>query len=561
MAEINEMRRRRGINIVNNNGCGDNNVIVDVTTSEDGEGVSSSMSADEIRRALNAGKSVVVEYHAGAEHVQINNLYFGDDNSMEGIFHYGNCDYKITINRDKSVSFKEISPTPIPSSSVEWYGIEINEAVADPATAVKRIGNLDYHRSLPVQSQMRRCLLLDDGTVNYYLDSEDSTKKEDGSTAVLDGTDGQVMVEIPDHYLLIEKKEQGYRSVVVAKISADPTALPSAVFVPKHYVSAYQAYCYNRDGQMYSIVGEKPTIEMTIEDFRFYANARNQANEHKWCQYTYDDAVDVYWLYLIEYANRNSQAEFIAELTEEGYHQGGLGMGATFVEGFDSSSYPAFETGLTNSLGNNTGEIITLYDNGVDKVEVPINSYRGIEMPFGNINTFLDGIFYTPNTLYRCNKPANYASVKDYDSTFTYKEGNYVMYNQLFYVCIKDAVGVVPTNTTYWKPVKPEADLGYYIDSNPSWRSGAMRSLNAGINGLSIIASDVLTTKDSDEYYCDQTDLGGSTCCFKGGGLTSKNEGECLRYGLAYIESTMFDYKDESIGARLCYHGTETTIE
>ena len=44
---------------------------------------------------------------------------------------------------------------------------------------------------------MRRCLLNDDGTVNYYLCASDSTKKEDGITvSVLDGTDGQVMVEI-----------------------------------------------------------------------------------------------------------------------------------------------------------------------------------------------------------------------------------------------------------------------------------------------------------------------------------------------------------------------------
>lgn len=44
---------------------------------------------------------------------------------------------------------------------------------------------------------MRRCLLLDNGTVNYYLDPTDSTKKADGTASNLTGADGQVMVEIP----------------------------------------------------------------------------------------------------------------------------------------------------------------------------------------------------------------------------------------------------------------------------------------------------------------------------------------------------------------------------
>ena len=40
-----------------------------------------------------------------------------------------------------------------------------------------------------------------DGTVNYYLYPTNSALKEDGVTAsVLDGTDGQVMVEIPKFY-------------------------------------------------------------------------------------------------------------------------------------------------------------------------------------------------------------------------------------------------------------------------------------------------------------------------------------------------------------------------
>jgi hypothetical protein len=48
-----------------------------------------------------------------------------------------------------------------------YYGIEWDSNVANPACT--RIGRPELHVSLPVQSGMRRCILKDEGTVNYYL--------------------------------------------------------------------------------------------------------------------------------------------------------------------------------------------------------------------------------------------------------------------------------------------------------------------------------------------------------------------------------------------------------
>jgi hypothetical protein len=51
---------------------------------------------------------------------------------------------------------------------------------------------------LPIHAAVRRCILSDSGEVQYYLGATDSTKREDGVLAsVLDGTDGQVMTQIP----------------------------------------------------------------------------------------------------------------------------------------------------------------------------------------------------------------------------------------------------------------------------------------------------------------------------------------------------------------------------
>ena len=93
-----------------------------------------------------------------------------------------------------------------------YYGVKINLAVADPT--VERVGRPELHTSLPIQSRMRRCILKDNGDVNYYLHPTDSTKKDTGAAAKLDGTDGMYMVELPDHYAKFEFDGNNYSSLI-----------------------------------------------------------------------------------------------------------------------------------------------------------------------------------------------------------------------------------------------------------------------------------------------------------------------------------------------------------
>lgn len=64
-----------------------------------------------------------------------------------------------------------------------YYGVKININVAD--TALERVGRLELHVSLPVQSLMRRCLLNDAGQVVTYLHPTDSTKTAPGQRQTL----------------------------------------------------------------------------------------------------------------------------------------------------------------------------------------------------------------------------------------------------------------------------------------------------------------------------------------------------------------------------------------
>ncbi|GAE83344.1 hypothetical protein [Bacteroides reticulotermitis] len=113
------------------------------------------------------------------------------------------------------------------------YGIEINDSIADSAKT--RIGNLSLHAQLPIQSRMRKCLLLDNGKVNYYLNANNGNLKEDGTAANLDGTDGMVMVEVPKHYRKFETEGTLFRVYI--------SEMPISGFhiVPKMYISAYEA--------------------------------------------------------------------------------------------------------------------------------------------------------------------------------------------------------------------------------------------------------------------------------------------------------------------------------
>lgn len=116
----------------------------------------------------------------------------------------------------------------ITSPEVYAYGIEFDVTVS--STAATRIGNMSMHRTLPVQTLMKGCLLDDDGNVVDYLDPQDWTK------ATRDGSRGQVMVELPEYYEKFETDGNKRR----AWMSLEPLA--GFRKVPKRYVSAYQAY-------------------------------------------------------------------------------------------------------------------------------------------------------------------------------------------------------------------------------------------------------------------------------------------------------------------------------
>ena len=284
------------------------------------------------------------------------------------------------------------------------YGVEFDITVASPTCT--RIGNTDLHKSLPVQSRMKGCLLDDDGNVVEYLDPTDWTGN------VLDGSRGQVMVEIPAHYRKCETEGNKRR----VRISELPLA--GYHLVPRMYISAYQAtverstlkLCSVKntgvdyrggnnnaewDGLVKTLLG-RPATSISRSNFRKYARNRNAAATSEWNCMTYDAQKALYWLFVTEYATLNTQAAYHAEKDSNGFSQGGLGLGVTNASRWSefSGNFPFVPNGYTDALGNGTGQVeYIVTDTDLDITQdVWVPRYRGIENPFGNIWQWTDGI-------------------------------------------------------------------------------------------------------------------------------------------------------------------------
>lgn len=261
------------------------------------------------------------------------------------------------------------------------YGIEFDTTVSSPTCT--RIGNMSLHRTLPVQSLMKGCLLDDNGAVVDYLDPLDWT------SATRDGSRGQVMVELPEYYEKFETDGTKRRAWM--------SLLPLNGFhkVPKRYVSAYQASLSS--SKLCSVAGVQAASNISRTQFRNYARARKSGST-AWNCMMYDIQREIYWLFAVEYATLNCQAAYNAALTSEGYHQGGLGAGVSTVNWSTWTTYNGntgiVTCGASDSLGNRTGAFSfdTGTKNSVTLGTVSVARYRGIENVFGDIWQWTDGI-------------------------------------------------------------------------------------------------------------------------------------------------------------------------
>lgn len=310
------------------------------------------------------------------------------------------------------------------------YGVEWDTASSSPDGV--RVGNMQLHRELPVQSKMRRCLLDRDGGVKEYLDNELSW----GGSYL----DYAVMTEMPEHWYKLYFNGTKFRMM----LSEIP--LPGYKHVDKFYISTYEARMYRTDNLLCSAAGASklsdpnsinfrggdntaewddtyrsllgcPVTNLTRDQFRQAARKRGSG----WEMYTYGAHKTLFWLFAVEYATLNSQKPFNAQKDANGFAQGGLGLGPTQMTDWANfnNANPLIPCGYTNEFGNSSGEKAYVVKNSSDGTHATLmaNRYRGIENPFGHIWKYVDGANVQVTTgdsglsiLWTTNNPLNFSS-------------------------------------------------------------------------------------------------------------------------------------------------------
>lgn len=281
------------------------------------------------------------------------------------------------------------------------YGVEWDMASSSPDG--KRVGNMQLHRELPVQSKMRRCILDTNGGIPAY-DTEVLTGEYSNPSVF------SAMVEIPDHWYKIYIQGTKFRVM----LSAMP--LPGYNHIDKFYISTTEARISRSNLILFSSYGVGssdtnmrggdntaewdntyrsllglPVSNLTRDQFRQAARKRGSG----WEMYTYNAHKTLFWLFAVEYATLDSQKPFNAQKDANGFAQGGLGPGPTQMTDWTNfnNTNPLIPCGYTNEFGNGSGEKAYVVKNasGGTHATLMANRYRGIENPFGHIWKYTDG--------------------------------------------------------------------------------------------------------------------------------------------------------------------------
>lgn len=306
------------------------------------------------------------------------------------------------------------------NEDVYAYGVEWDVTVADPT--LTRIGNPLLHKQLPIQSSFRGCVA-QGPVIKYWLNPNNWAYKENGEASVLDGTDGTVKVHSIKFYGKSGSKENK-RWVKISTVKIDDTW----VEIPELLIDAYRCTVDTTNSDTLKAVSVvntsaefrgganrasmddyldsdkfrtdlgKPRTSVSRATMRTYAkNADSELLCYEYYKWIF------YWCWVIEYATFNSQAAYNADLTAEGYHQGGLGDGVTVRDGTDWSNYngycPLTPCGYCNEFGNFTGvkdlvipETVKDESTTIASKTFKVPRWRGFDNPFGDIWTNLDGI-------------------------------------------------------------------------------------------------------------------------------------------------------------------------
>lgn len=290
-------------------------------------------------------------------------------------------------------------------NNIRWYGVEWDVTVNSPT--VTRIGNLDYHRSEPIQALMRGALIAPDGKLVRWL-PEDSWVGVEG----LDGTDGnQVMGWVPGCYFKSEREGNIQRM----KFSLVP--LTGFNYIKGYWRGCYKGTFDRTTDQFCSVKNDTPqfrggsyissranlmaswdgtgrsVLGTPASDFS-RGTARTASRKDRtddWGLEAYHEYCYWWALLILTFGTRNLQATYQPERNSQGFRHGGLGAGVTNLDAISyfKSYYGPTPIGFTDILGNNSG--VRKYTMPFGYNSSPVDQEDKYEGVFSSSKTYEEG--------------------------------------------------------------------------------------------------------------------------------------------------------------------------
>lgn len=356
----------------------------------------------------------------------------------------------------------------------DWYGVSWSETSSNPDCT--RIGNMDMHRTLPIQSMMKPFDItnIKDTVPEIILPIDDQFQKTSYANAnnnqwsIVSTDSDNIMIRIPEFWYTDEYVPKSNTH----NLKICPHAKPGWYHHKEAYVGAYEL-CETSpsSGKVCSAKGLIPLVGRTREVLRKAVRGNGFDGEAKWNLYTYEEHRAICHLFLVEYATRNSQKAVNTELTPEGFRQGGLGSGCTTgtatINGAQTWSF--IPTGSSDSLGSGSGEVtVTIQQtdssgSNTSTITRKCNRYRGIENPFGHIWKHTDDVISVYGNGYR----TWYKSVKP-DQFTTNKNASYrsLCASTMVSNGYKTEIKATPTCDFFAVSVSGGSETTYWCDYN-----------------------------------------------------------------------------------------------
>lgn len=383
--------------------------------------------------------------------------------------------FTVNYNIELTSTLPNIDTIPIEGTQPEdWYGVSWSETSSNPDCT--RIGNMDMHRSLPIQSMMKPFDItnIKDAVPEIILPIDDQFQKTSYANAnnnqwsIVSTDSDNIMIRIPEFWYTDEYVPKSNTH----NLKICPHAKPGWYHHKEAYVSAYEL-CETSpsSGKVCSAKDLIPLVGRTREVLRKAVRGSGFDGEAKWNLYTYEEHRAICHLFLVEYATRNSQKAVNTELTPEGFRQGGLGSGCTTgtatINGAQTWSF--IPTGSSDSLGSGSGEVtVTIQQtdqsgSNTSTITRKCNRYRGIENPFGHVWKHTDDVISVYSNGYR----TWYKSVKP-DQFTTNKNASYksLCASTMASSGYKTEIKATPTCDFFAVSVSGGSETTYWCDYN-----------------------------------------------------------------------------------------------